>query len=92
MCAGAAASLIGIVISLVTIGATKTAIEKHSPNLSASQVNSTQHALIAGFVAGGVIAAAVWILLARASGAAAAGPGSRGRCCSAWPPWIPSSG
>ena len=66
MYAGAAASVIGIVIQLVTIGATKTAIEKHSPNLSASQVNASQHALIAGFAAGGVIAAVVWILLARA--------------------------
>jgi hypothetical protein len=66
MYAGAAASLVGIVIEIVTISATKTAIENHSPDLSASQVNSTQHTLIAGFVAGGVIAAVVWILLARA--------------------------
>ena len=36
------------------------------PNLSASQVNASQHTLIIGFVAGGVIAALVWILLARA--------------------------
>jgi hypothetical protein len=66
MYAGAAASLIGIVIDLVTVGATKTAIQNHSPNLSASQVHSTQTSLIAGFIAGGVIAAVVWILLARA--------------------------
>ena len=66
MYAGAAASLIGIVIDIVTVSATKTAIEKRSPDLSASQVNSTQHVLIAGFIAGGVIAAAVWIVLALA--------------------------
>ena len=66
MYAGAAASIAGIVIQLVTVGATKTAIEQHSRNLSASQVNASQHTLIIGFVAGGVIAAVVWILLARA--------------------------
>ena len=34
--------------------------------MTASQVTSTQHVLIAGFIAGGVIAAVVWIVLARA--------------------------
>ncbi len=66
MYAGAGASIIGIAIDIATIGATKTAIESHSPNMSASQVNSTQHTLIIGFVVGGVIAAVVWLLLARA--------------------------
>lgn len=64
MYAGAAASLLGIVVEVLTVNATKTAIEKRSPAMTASQVSSTQHALIAGFVAGGVIAAAVWIFLA----------------------------
>jgi len=66
MYAGAAASLIGIVIEILTVNATKTAIARHSPNLSASQLASTQHALVGGFIAGGVIAAAVWIGLALA--------------------------
>lgn len=66
MFAGAAASLLGIVIDIVTVSATKTAIEKRSPNLTATQVSSLQHVLIAGFVAGGVIAAAVWTGLALA--------------------------
>jgi len=66
MYAGAAASLLGIVVDVLTVNATKTAIEKRSPNLTASQVNSTGHVLIAGFVAGGVMAAAVWIFLALA--------------------------
>jgi hypothetical protein len=65
MYAGAAASLAGIVVDLLTLTATKTAIEKHSPSMTASQVASTQHALIAGFAAGGVIAAVVWVVLAR---------------------------
>jgi hypothetical protein len=64
MYAGAAASLLGIVVEVLTVNSTKTAIEKHSPAMTASQVSATQHALIAGFVAGGVIAAAVWIFLA----------------------------
>ena len=67
MYVGAATSLLGIVIDIVTVSATKTAIEKRSPNLSVSQINSSQHVLVAGFIAGGVIAAVVWIVLARAS-------------------------
>jgi hypothetical protein len=67
MYVGAAASLLGIIIDIVTVSATKTAIEKRSPHLSVSQVNSSQHVLVAGFIAGGVIAAVVWIVLARAS-------------------------
>ena len=66
MFAGAAISLLGIVIDIATGSATKTAIEKRSPNLTASQVNSLQHVLVGGFIAGGVIAAAVWIVLALA--------------------------
>jgi hypothetical protein len=65
MYAGAAASLIGIVIDILTVNATKAAIEKRSPHLSVSQVNSVQHALIAGSIVSGVIAAALWILIAR---------------------------
>ena len=66
MYAGAAASILGIVIDVITVSATKTAIQKRSPHLSASQINSSQHVLVAGFIAGGVIAAVVWIVLARA--------------------------
>lgn len=65
MYAGALTSLIGIVFDIVTVGATKTAIEKKSPNLTASQVSSLQHVLIISFVVEGVIGAAVWIVLAR---------------------------
>jgi hypothetical protein len=69
MYVGAATSLLGIIIDILTVSATKTAIEKRSPNLSVSQINSSQHVLVAGFIAGGVIAAVVWIVLARASAA-----------------------
>ena len=66
MYAGAAASLVGIVIDVITVGATKSAIAKRSPAMSASQVSSTQHVLVISFIVGGLIGAAVWIFLARA--------------------------
>jgi hypothetical protein len=65
MYAGALTSLIGIVFDLVTVGATKTAIEKRSPRLTMSQIDSVQHVLVTSFIIGGVIGAAVWIVLAR---------------------------
>ncbi|HEY6297754.1 MAG TPA: hypothetical protein VIX15_19025 [Streptosporangiaceae bacterium] len=65
MYAGALTSLIGIVFDVVTVHATKTAIEKRSPNLTVSQINSVQHVLVTSFIIGGVIGAAVWIVLAR---------------------------
>jgi hypothetical protein len=64
MYAGAAATVIGIVIDILTVNATKAAIEKRSPQLSVTQVNSLQHALIAGSIVSGVIATALWILIA----------------------------
>jgi hypothetical protein len=66
MYAGAAASIVGVVIEILTVNSTKAAIEKHSPNLSASQVASTQHVLIIGAIAGGLIAIGAWIVIARA--------------------------
>jgi hypothetical protein len=66
MYAGAATSLLGIAMDILTISDTKSAIARHSRNMTASQVASTQHVLIAGFIAGGVIAAVVWFVLARA--------------------------
>ena len=65
MYAGAAAGLLGIIIDIATANATKSALEKKSPHLSVSQVASAQHTLIAGFIAGGLIAAAVWFIIAR---------------------------
>ncbi len=66
MYAGAAVTIIGVVIEIVTIGVTKTAIEKRSPDFTASQVNTAEHALIIGFVVSGLIAVAAWIFHARA--------------------------
>jgi hypothetical protein len=66
MYVGAAASVVGTIIELLTGGATKTALEKSSRHLSASQLNATDHILVIGFAVSGLIAAAVWIILARA--------------------------
>ncbi len=66
MYAGAVASLIGIIIDLTTLSATKSAIEKHSPQLTTSQVNGMQHALIASAIVGGLIGAGLWIFIAQA--------------------------
>ena len=65
MYVGAVTSIGGIVIDVITVGATKSAIEKRSPNLTASQVNSSQHVLVVGFIVAGLIGAAIWIFLAR---------------------------
>jgi hypothetical protein len=65
MYAGAAATVIGVVIEILTVNATKAAIEKRSPHLSVTQINSVQHALIAGSVVSGVIATVLWILIAQ---------------------------
>lgn len=67
MYVGAVTSVLGIVIDIITVGATKTAIEKRSPSMTASQVNSSQHVLVIGFVVAGLIGAAVWIWLARSN-------------------------
>lgn len=66
MYGGAAASLIYLIASIVTVGSTKTAIEKRFPNLTVSQVTTEQHVLLIAGVAGGLIAIAAWILIARA--------------------------
>jgi hypothetical protein len=66
MYAGAAATIVGIVIEILTVGATKTAIENGPRHLTASQVNVAEHALIIGFAVSGLIAVAAWIILARA--------------------------
>ena len=66
MYAGAAVTIVGVVIEILTVGATKSAIATRSRHLTASQLNASQHVLIIGFVVGGLIAVAAWIFIARA--------------------------
>jgi hypothetical protein len=66
MYAGAVASLIAIAIDLTTLNATKNAMHKQFPDLTASQASAQEIPLMVGWVAGGLIGAAAWILMARA--------------------------
>jgi hypothetical protein len=63
MYAGAVASLVYAIIFIATLNVTKSAIEKHSPQLTTSQVNGMQHALMTSAIAGGLIAAGLWIFI-----------------------------
>lgn len=65
MYAGAAASLIGIIVDIATVSSTKNAIARHSKHLTASQLSTQQHALVAAFIVGGVIGAAIWVFMAQ---------------------------
>ncbi len=65
MYAGAVASLIGIAIDLTTLTATKSAMKRQFPNLTASHVKAQEGPLMVGWIAGGLIAAALWIFVAR---------------------------
>ncbi|MGH3151969.1 MAG: hypothetical protein ACRDOB_14775 [Streptosporangiaceae bacterium] len=65
MYAGAALSILGILIDVLTVNATKRAIERRSPNLTVTQVDARQHVLIIAFIIGGLIGAALWVFIAR---------------------------
>jgi hypothetical protein len=65
MYVGAAASLLGIVIDMTTLSATRSQILKHSPNLTTAQVNNAEHFAIGLFIAGGLLGAALWLWMAQ---------------------------
>src|SRR6266511_4105051 len=65
MYAGAVASLIGIAIDLTTLTATKNAMKRQFPNLTASQLTAQERPLMVGWIASGLVAAALWIFIAR---------------------------
>jgi hypothetical protein len=66
MYAGAAGSLIYAIIFIATLSATKSALERRSPHLTASQLNGMQHVLVAVAIIEGLIGAGLWIFIARA--------------------------
>jgi len=68
MYAGAVASLGYAVVFIATLSATKDAIAKHSPDLTSSQVNGMQQALLTSAIVDGLIGAGLWIFIARACG------------------------
>ena len=69
MYAGAALSLIELVVTLVTISSLKSAILKKFPHYTTSQVHSAEVAIVAGVVIEAVIAIGLWLWMARANSA-----------------------
>jgi hypothetical protein len=65
MYAGAAASLIGVIIDFTTVGSLKSAIEKRYPKWTPTQVTSAEHIAVAEFIVAGLIGAALWIFVAQ---------------------------
>lgn len=65
MYAGAAVSLIEVIISLTTIGGLKSAIEKAFPKYTAAQVHTAEITGVVGLVISGLIGVGLWVLMAR---------------------------
>jgi hypothetical protein len=64
MYAGAAASLVGVIIGLAT-GVSKSAIHNAAPKLTPSQVNSAANVALVSVIVGGLIGVALWFVIAR---------------------------
>ena len=67
MYAGAAASLIGIIIALTTLSSIKSQIVSKNPSLTTTQVNNAQHVAIGVLIASALIGAALWLWMAQSS-------------------------
>jgi hypothetical protein len=65
MYAGLAASLLGVVIDLTTLSATRSEILKHNPGFTTAQVNNAEHLAVGTFIADGLIGAALWLWMAQ---------------------------
>jgi hypothetical protein len=65
MYAGAAVSLIGIVIGLTTLSSAKSQIESQHPGWTTAQVNSSMHLAVGSLIVSGLIGAALWLWMAR---------------------------
>jgi hypothetical protein len=69
MHAGAVASLLGIVLDLATINATQDAMHHRFPTLTSSQLSAQQIPLVVGWLVGGLLAVALWVIIGRACSA-----------------------
>jgi hypothetical protein len=67
MYAGAAASIIGIIVDMTTLSSTKAQIIKRDPTWTTTQVNNAEHAAIGIFIVSGLIGAALWVWMAQAN-------------------------
>jgi hypothetical protein len=65
MYVGAAASLIGVIIDILTRGSIRSELRSRNHSLTAAQLTSMYHAVLGGVVVGGVIAIVLWIWMAR---------------------------
>jgi hypothetical protein len=68
MYVGAAVSTVSLIISLIDISGTKSAIEKARPSLTAAQVNQLNTFIISLAVVSGVVGIVLWLWMARANG------------------------
>src|SRR6516165_1111825 len=68
MYAGAAVSMVSLIISLVSIARTKDAVGKARPSLTPAQVNQLNTFIIALAVVSGVIGVALWLWMAQKNG------------------------
>ncbi len=68
MCAGAALSVIEIIIGAVTIGSLRSAIRSQYPNYTASQIHTAEVAGVVAAVAIGALAVGLWLWMAWANG------------------------
>jgi hypothetical protein len=66
MYAGAAASLIGVIVDLTTLSSTKSEIIKRNPSLTPTQVTNAEHVAIGAFIVTGLLSAALWLWMAQA--------------------------
>lgn len=64
MYVGAAASLIGVIITVLDRHAIRTAIINNNHHLTASKINSDYHALLGVAIVGGLIGVGLWIWMA----------------------------
>jgi hypothetical protein len=64
MYVGAAASLIGIIITVLDRHAIRTALANNNHKLTASQINTNYHAALGVAIVGGLIGVGLWIWMA----------------------------
>jgi hypothetical protein len=64
MYVGAAASLIGIVVDFTARHIIRAQLLANNHKLTATQLNNGEHAVVAGLILGGLIAAGLWVWMA----------------------------
>ena len=68
MYAGAAVSTVSLIISLISIGGTKSEIHKQRPGLSATQVHQLEVLIIGLAVVSGLVGIGLWLWMAQKTG------------------------